>query len=908
MVRNYFSLILFLHLFISGTISAQTTVIPDAAFEQALIALGIDSDGVINGSVATDDVTGVTSLNVSFHESNPLPGLNGNISDLTGIEDFVSLNFLSCFNNQITFLNLSQNTNLIHLECAQNNITSLDVSNNMNLEELWCSENQLTSLNLTENKNLEQLYCSKNQLTSLDISQNTNLQLLQSAYNPITNLNLSQNIYLEELWCTENQLTNLDLSKNLNLMHLNCDDNEFIQLDVSKNTKLEYLYVNDTPITNLDVSKNTALVSLVCNNNQITSLNLSNNLNLEILTFRYNQLTSLNVKNGNNSIIRWFHAYGNPLLRCIQVDDEDAANAGEAPYTTWEKDAVASYSEDCYQSKTLIPDANFEQALLELNIDTDGLLNGYVFTRDIFGLTSLDVSNMDIADLTGIQDFISLTNLSCSYNELISLNLNQNRNFEFLDCSYNKLTTLEIDNNSLLKELVCEFNELSDLNIGSLSKLEHLNFGTNQLTMLNLSNATALKRLKCFNNTLEFLNVKNGNNSIISEFDSTNNPLLSCIQVDDADTANAGIAPYDNWEKDSLTVYSEDCGQTTLIPDINFEQYLVDSGIDSDGGVNGSVATSDISGLTSLNVLNKGISDLTGIQDFTSLTLLTCSFNMLTSLDLSQNTNLEELRCNTNQLSNLNISQCTNLTYLNYQGNQLTTLDISQNNLLTFLWGGGNPLSSLDLSQNTNLEVLNCDYNYLTNLDVSQNNLLTSIYVESNNLTSLDVSHLSKLNLLYCNDNQISNLDLSNVITLRSLECASNNLESLNVKTLITYLDATDNHLLTCIQVDDVDAANAYIAWYKDVTATYSEDCGYLGIDDVLAQTTKLYPNPVTNILTIDSEIPPIKVEIYSILGKKIKIFFSDFKSIPLDNLSNGVYIIQIFFDQGFTTKKLIKY
>jgi len=48
MVRNYFSLIFFIHLFISGTINAQTTAIPDTAFEEALIDLGIDSDGTIN--------------------------------------------------------------------------------------------------------------------------------------------------------------------------------------------------------------------------------------------------------------------------------------------------------------------------------------------------------------------------------------------------------------------------------------------------------------------------------------------------------------------------------------------------------------------------------------------------------------------------------------------------------------------------------------------------------------------------------------------------------------------------------------------------------------------------------------------------------------------------------------------
>ena len=77
--------------------------------------------------------------------------------------------------------------------------------------------------------------------------------------------------------------------------------------------------------------------------------------------------------------------------------------------------------------------------------------------------------------------------------------------------------------------------------------------------------------------------------------------------------------------------------------------------------------------------------------------------------------------------------------------------------------------------------------------------------------------------------------------------------------------------------------------------------------DELLAQATTFYPNPVSNILTIDSEIPLTKVEIYSILGKKVMEINSDFKSIPTNNLSNGIYFFRIHSENGLTTKKLIK-
>ncbi len=77
--------------------------------------------------------------------------------------------------------------------------------------------------------------------------------------------------------------------------------------------------------------------------------------------------------------------------------------------------------------------------------------------------------------------------------------------------------------------------------------------------------------------------------------------------------------------------------------------------------------------------------------------------------------------------------------------------------------------------------------------------------------------------------------------------------------------------------------------------------------DEILENSLKLYPNPVTNILTIESKNVTIsKVEIYSILGKKIKEIHSDFKTIRTDNLSNGMYLIKIYSEKGMVMKNVI--
>ena len=121
--------------------------------------------------------------------------------------------------------------------------------------------------------------------------------------------------------------------------------------------------------------------------------------------------------------------------------------------------------------------------------------------------------------------------------------------------------------------------------------------------------------------------------------------------------------------------------QNTYVPDNNFEQALID--LNYDDTLDDSVLTANISGVTSLDVINKSISDLTGIADFTTLTNLECSINQLSSLDVSNNTALVELHCRENQLTTLDLSNNVLLTYLECWGNDLTSLDVSNNTALT---------------------------------------------------------------------------------------------------------------------------------------------------------------------------------------------------------------------------------
>ena len=104
-----------------------------------------------------------------------------------------------------------------------------------------------------------------------------------------------------------------------------------------------------------------------------------------------------------------------------------------------------------------------------------------------------------------------------------------------------------------------------------------------------------------------------------------------------------------------------------------------------DDVIDGKVLVKNIDSLKYLNVSMLGISDLKGIEAFTALTHLNCSFNyQIDSLDVSKNKALIDLNCRDNKLTFLDVSNNTALMKLICPGTKLTGLDVSNNTDLTF--------------------------------------------------------------------------------------------------------------------------------------------------------------------------------------------------------------------------------
>lgn len=289
--------------------------------------------------------------------------------------------------------------------------------------------------------------------------------------------------------------------------------------------------------------------------------------------------------------------------------------------------------------------------------------------------------------------------------------------------------------------------------------------------------------------------------------------------------------------------------QNVNIPDANFKAYLIGNSFintNSDTEIQISEATAFTG---TINCTNLNISDLTGVEAFTSLTQLVVSQNALQSLDVTQNTDLIGIVCHSNNIS------------------------------------------SLDLSQNTALTVLNCSSNSLTSLDVSFCPGLTYLNCWTNNISSLDVSFCSGLTNFYCADNS----------SLTSL-----NMKNLSTNTLTSF-DATSNPNLTCIEVDNV--SNATSNWTNiDPTASFSLNCNPLEVDEVeLIQKISIYPNPVESQIYINADVIIESVNIIDALGEIIISKQNPHTTIDVSNLSNGVYLLQVSTAKGIANKKFIK-
>lgn len=313
--------------------------------------------------------------------------------------------------------------------------------------------------------------------------------------------------------------------------------------------------------------------------------------------------------------------------------------------------------------------------------------------------------------------------------------------------------------------------------------------------------------------------------------------------------------------------------QYTNIPDSNFEQALIDKGIDSQGILDGQILTSDANSTTGyLNISNENILDLTGIEAFTGITALNIQSNNLTTLSMPNLPQLNTLLAFDNQITDLDVS-ALDLIVLEISDNPLNNMLFGTQNNLTELWLQSAGLNAIDLSPFPSLDRLDLAYNNLTSIDLSYTTSLTKLFIRFNDFTSLDLSNTLQLETLDITSNNLTGIDFSPINTLISFNAVNNDLVSvnlsgqpnlisvnllnnelieLNVKngnnTNFVNFNALGNNNLMCIEVDDPN--------WSDINWSSNIDAGaYFDLDCPSFCTELTFPLDGTNDANPDSPI-----------------------------------------------------
>ncbi len=242
--------------------------------------------------------------------------------------------------------------------------------------------------------------------------------------------------------------------------------------------------------------------------------------------------------------------------------------------------------------------------------------------------------------------------------------------------------------------------------------------------------------------------------------------------------------------------------QIINIPDANFKNALVNTNCvttnvngttysDADLNNDGEIQVSEAEAVVGLEIFNRDIISLVGIEYFSNLRTLDCGYNKITTLNIQGLNNLQTLNCRHNKITTLNIQGLNNLQILDCSYNELTALNVQGLNNLQTLDCSYNNLTALNVQGLDNLKGLYCNSNQLTTLNVQGLNNLQTLDCSYNNLTALNVQGLDNLKGLYCYNNQLTTLNIQGLNNLKGLYCYSNQLMTLNVQGLDKLTELT---------------------------------------------------------------------------------------------------------------------
>lgn len=298
-------------------------------------------------------------------------------------------------------------------------------------------------------------------------------------------------------------------------------------------------------------------------------------------------------------------------------------------------------------------------------------------------------------------------------------------------------------------------------------------------------------------------------------------------------------APYDEPEVD------------VEMTDRVFQEYCL-ANFDYNG--DGKLTSYELGIVSVLEIADKGIGSLEGIEYFTKMYRLDCSGNNIGTLSLGKCKMLTELKCSDCSLTSISFvdgnSECKRLRLLDCSGNpglpaefdmqqqpELAELVCSGSGINRFKWEVGKPdsmtvlkrlimddvraengrrdfsifgnISEISVRNNGLVEMTFPDsIPHFTKLDISGNSftgylrmdsLPTLRYLKATGMliSDFNVGKCTGLDTLVCSDNLLTGINLSANTRLKRVECAGNRIKNItvNIGSGLTYLDCSNNEI-----------------------------------------------------------------------------------------------------------------
>ena len=306
-----------------------------------------------------------------------------------------------------------------------------------------------------------------------------------------------------------------------------------------------------------------------------------------------------------------------------------------------------------------IPDSNLRTAIEKALGKASGVT---ITTEDMKHLPQLIAPNASITDLTGLEGATNLTLLELGNNFISDISPLK---------GLTNLVRLELHNNSI--------SDLSPLK--GLTNLKYLLLDNNSISDISpLKGLTNLRRLELHNNSISDIS-----------------PLVANTGLGPGDVIIVNGNPLNNASINTHipTLISRgvrvDFDKLVDIPDSNLRT-AIEKALRKASGV--TITTEDMKSLYELEAPNASITDLTGLEHATNLTLLTLSDNSISDISpLAGLNNLAELYLSDNSISDISpLAGLNNLIWLELHNNSIS--DLSP------LKGLNNPLW-LELSDNS---------------------------------------------------------------------------------------------------------------------------------------------------------------------------------------------------------------